>query len=127
MATTVEELIPIKPKPSDAWDVERIRKDFPVLRQSVNGRPLVYLDNAASSQVPVMVIERGAQYIEQEHSNIHRGVHYLSMKATTAYEGAREAIGRFLGVRRSDAIVFTRNTTDSANLLASTLPAGTRK
>ena len=86
---TVEELIPIKPKPSDDWDVERIRKDFPVLRQTVNGMPLVYLDNAASSQVPLMVIERGAQYIEQEHSNIHRGVHYLSMRATTAYEGAR--------------------------------------
>jgi cysteine desulfurase/selenocysteine lyase len=89
MATTLEQLIPIKPKPSAGWDVERIRKDFPVLRQTVNGKPLVYLDNAASSQVPVMVIERGAQYIEQEHSNIHRGVNYLSRKATTAYEGAR--------------------------------------
>src|SRR5436305_921402 len=90
MAAIVEELISIRPKPSDGWNVERIRKDFPVLRQTVNGKPLVYLDNAASSQVPVMVIERGAQYIEQEHSNIHRGVHYLSMKATTAYESARK-------------------------------------
>jgi len=69
---TLEQLITIKPKPVEVWDVERIRKDFPVLRQTVNGKPLVYLDNAASSQVPVMVIERGAQYIEQEHSNIHR-------------------------------------------------------
>ena len=93
---TVEELIPIKPKPTRAWDVEWIRKDFPVLRQTVNGRPLIYLDNAASSQVPIMVIERGARYIEQEHSNIHRGVHYLSMKATTAYEGAREKVKRFI-------------------------------
>ena len=66
MATTVEELIPIKPKPKGDWDVERIRKAFPVLTQRVNGKPLVYLDNAASSQVPLMVIERGAQYIEQE-------------------------------------------------------------
>ena len=97
----VEELIPIKPRPSEAWNVERIRKDFPVLRQTVNGKPLVYLDNAASSQVPMMVIERGAQYIEQEHSNIHRGVHYLSMKATTAYEGAREKVKRFINAREA--------------------------
>jgi cysteine desulfurase / selenocysteine lyase len=74
---TVEQLIPIKPKPNEGWDVERIRKDFPVLRQTVNGKPLVYLDNAASSQVPVMVIERGAQYIEQgrslpQHEGDHR-------------------------------------------------------
>src|SRR5712692_4337102 len=88
-----ENLITIT-KPRTDWDVERIRKDFPVLRQTVNGKPLIYLDNAASSQVPLMVIERGAQYIEQEHSNIHRGVHYLSMKATTAYEGAREKVKR---------------------------------
>ena len=85
MATSIVELIPITAKRRPDWDVERIRKDFPVLRQTVNGKPLVYLDNAASSQVPLMVIERGAQYIEQEHSNIHRGVHYLSMSATTAY------------------------------------------
>jgi cysteine desulfurase/selenocysteine lyase len=67
----------------------------------VNGKPLVYLDNAASSQVPQMVIERGAQYLEQEHSNIHRGVHYLSMKATTAYEGAREKVKRFINAREA--------------------------
>src|SRR5436190_17973518 len=93
---TVEELIPIKPKPSDDWDVERIRKAFPVLSQRVNGKPLVYLDNAASSQVPTMLIERGAQYLQQEHSNIHRGVHYLSRRATTPYEGAREKVKRFI-------------------------------
>ena len=60
------------------WDVEKIRKDFPVLSQTVNGKPLRYLDNAASSQVPNLVIERGAEYLKKEHSNIHRGVHYLS-------------------------------------------------
>ncbi len=59
------------------WDVEKVRKDFPVLSQEVNGKPLVYLDNAASSQVPQVVIERGAKYLREEHSNIHRGVHYL--------------------------------------------------
>src|SRR5438477_4476396 len=114
---TVEELIPIKPKPSDEWDVERIRKDFPVLSQRVNGQPLVYLDNAASSQVPTMVIERGAQYIQQEHSNIHRGVHYLSMRATTAYEGAREKVKRFLGAREARECIFVRGATEGINLV----------
>jgi cysteine desulfurase/selenocysteine lyase len=113
----VEELIPIKPKPSDAWDVERIRKDFPVLSQRVNGKPLVYLDNAASSQVPTMVIERGAQYIAQEHSNIHRGVHYLSMKATTAYEGAREKVKRFINARDVKECIFVRGATEGVNLV----------
>src|SRR6476660_1646508 len=113
----VEELIPIKPKPSDAWDVERIRKDFPVLSQRVNGKPLVYLDNAASSQVPIMVIERGAKYIEQEHSNIHRGVHYLSMKATTAYEGAREKVRRFINAAEAKECIFVRGATEGINLV----------
>src|SRR5437868_2928305 len=117
MATTVGELIPIKPKPKSGWDVERIRKDFPVLTQRVNGKPLVYLDNAASSQVPVMVIERGAQYIEQEHSNIHRGVHYLSQKATTAYEGAREKVKRFINARESRECIFVRGATEGINLV----------
>src|SRR5436190_4850527 len=114
---TVEDLIPIKPKPSDEWNVERIRKDFPVLTQSVNGKPLIYLDNAASSQVPTMVIERGAKYIEQEHSNIHRGVHYLSMKATTAYEGAREKVKRFINARDVKECIFVRGATEGINLV----------
>jgi len=117
MATTVEQLIPIKPKPKGDWDVERIRKAFPVLTQTVNGKPLVYLDNAASSQVPLMVIERGAQYIEQEHSNIHRGVHYLSMKATTAYEGAREKVKRFINARDTKECIFVRGATEGINLV----------
>src|SRR5262245_34176941 len=114
---TVEELIPIKPKPSEAWNVERIRKDFPVLSQTVNGRPLVYLDNAASSQVPMMVIERGSQYLQQEHSNIHRGVHYLSMKATTAYEGAREKVRRFINAREAKECIFVRGATEGIHLV----------
>src|SRR5690349_25136904 len=81
------------------WDIERIRADFPVLQQTVNGKPLIYLDNSASSQVPQVVIDRGSVYLEQEHSNIHRGVHYLSQKATTAYEGAREKVKRFINAR----------------------------
>ncbi len=84
---------------ANRFDVEKIRADFPVLRQTVNGKPLVYLDNAASSQVPQVVIDRGSIYLEDEHSNIHRGVHYLSQKATTAYEGAREKVKRFINAR----------------------------
>src|SRR5947207_3190479 len=113
----VEELIPIKPKPSGDWNVERIRKDFPVLSQSVNGKPLIYLDNAASSQVPTMVIERGTQYLQHEHSNIHRGVHYLSMKATTAYEGAREKVRRFINAREARECIFVRGSTEGINLV----------
>src|SRR5437660_8796552 len=117
MATSKQELVPILPKPRDGWDVERIRKDFPVLRQTVNGKPLVYLDNAASSQVPMMVIERGAQYIEDEHSNIHRGVEYLSMKATTAYEGAREKVKRFINAHEAKECIFVRGATEGINLV----------
>ena len=68
-------------KPMSKWDVEKIRKDFPVLSQTVNGKPLVYLDNSGSSQVPQVVIDRGSKYLMEEHSNIHRGVHYLSQHA----------------------------------------------
>src|SRR5438128_7676635 len=114
---TLEQLITIKPKPVEVWDVERIRKDFPVLSTRVNGRPLVYLDNAASSQVPQMVIERGSQYLKYEHSNIHRGVHYLSMKATTAYEGAREKVKRFINAREARECIFVRGTTEGINLV----------
>jgi cysteine desulfurase/selenocysteine lyase len=114
---TIEQLIPIRPKAPDAWDVERIRKDFPVLGQTVHGNPLVYLDNAASSQVPQMVIERGMQYLKHEHSNIHRGVHYLSMKATNAYEGARERVKRFINARDVRECIFVRGATEGINLV----------
>jgi cysteine desulfurase / selenocysteine lyase len=114
---TIEQLVPIKPKAPDIWDVERIRKDFPVLSQIVHGNRLVYLDNAASSQVPQMVIERGSQYIKHEHSNIHRGVHYLSMKATNAYEGAREKVKRFINARDVKECIFVRGATEGINLV----------
>jgi len=116
MATIEKSLTQVK-EPAATWDVERIRADFPVLRQTVNGKPLVYLDNAASSQVPQVVIERGSMYLEQEHSNIHRGVHYLSQKATTAYEGARETVKRFINARESKECIFVRGATEGINLV----------
>ena len=115
MLSTAEELAT---KTTDGtWDVERIRADFPVLHQTVNGKPLIYLDNGASSQVPQVVIDRGSVYIEQEHSNIHRGVHYLSQKATTAYEGAREKVKRFINARESRECIFVRGATEGINLV----------
>ena len=101
------------------WDVEKIRRDFPVLSQTVNGKPLVYLDNAASSQVPLSVIDRTSKYLAEEHSNIHRGVHYLSQHATTAYEAAREKIKRFINAPDVDCCIFVRGTTEGINLVAS--------
>src|SRR5437763_14464443 len=102
---------------TNGWDVGRVREDFPVLSQTVNGKPLVYLDNAASAQVPRLVIERGSKYLREEHSNIHRGVHYLSQRATSAYEGAREKARRFLGAREARECVFVRGVTEAVNLV----------
>lgn len=99
------------------WDVDAIRKDFPVLRQTVNGKPLVYLDNAASAQVSQVVIDRGSRYLQEEHSNIHRGVHYLSQRATSAFEGAREKVKRFINARESKECIFTRGCTEGINLV----------
>jgi cysteine desulfurase/selenocysteine lyase len=84
----------------------------------VNGKPLVYLDNAASSQVPQLVIERGAKYLREEHSNIHRGVHYLSQNATTAYEAAREKVKRFINAKEAKECIFVRGCTEGVNLVA---------
>ncbi len=114
---TIEKSVPIERQAGNGFDVQRIREDFPVLRQTVNGKPLVYLDNAASSQVPQVVIDRGSIYLEDEHSNIHRGVHYLSQKATTAYEGAREKVKRFINARESRECIFVRGATEGINLV----------
>ena len=105
-------------KEMSTWDVEKIRRDFPVLSQMVNGKPLVYLDNSASSQVPQLVIDRGSKYLAEEHSNIHRGVHYLSQHATTAYEAAREKVKRFINAKESAECIFVRGTTEGINLVA---------
>jgi len=119
MSSTERILIdePSETAPASGFDVERIREDFPVLRQIVNGKPLVYLDNSASSQVPQVVIDRGSIYLEDEHSNIHRGVHYLSQKATTAYEGAREKVKRFINAREAKECIFVRGATEGINLV----------
>ena len=101
-----------------SFDVNKIRADFPVLAQTVNGKPLVYLDNGASSQVPNLVIERGTEYLEKEHSNIHRGVHYLSQHATTAYEAAREKVKRFINAKEAKECIFVRGCTEGVNLVA---------
>ena len=105
-------------KTMSTWDVEKIRESFPVLSQTVNGKPLVYLDNGASSQVPQMVIDRGSKYLAEEHSNVHRGVHYLSQHATTAYEAAREKVKRFINAREAKECIFVRGTTEGVNLVA---------
>ena len=115
MVSPVDTLI--KSFDSATWDVERVRADFPVLHQTVNGKPLIYLDNGASSQVPQVVIDRGSIYLEHEHSNIHRGVHYLSQRATTAYEGAREKVKRFINARESRECIFVRGATEGINLV----------
>jgi cysteine desulfurase/selenocysteine lyase len=100
------------------FDVKKVRADFPVLTQTVNGKPLVYLDNAASSQVSNLVIERSSKYLREEHSNIHRGVHYLSQHATSAYEAAREMVKRFINAKEAKECIFVRGCTEGVNLVA---------
>lgn len=100
-------------------NIEQLRREFPVLNQTVNGKPLVYLDNAATTQKPKAVVERLMDYYYKENSNIHRGAHYLSLQATEAYEEARETVRLYLNAAFSREIIFTRGTTESINLVAS--------
>ena len=102
-------------------DIDKIRAQFPVLDQQVYGKPLVYFDNAATTQKPLCVIERERDYYLHENCNIHRGVHYLSQMATEAYENARKTVAQFINARQAQEIVFTRGTTESLNLLATSL------
>lgn len=99
-------------------DAQELQKQFPILNQQVNGHPLVYLDNAATSQKPEVVIETVDRYYREYNSNVHRGVHTLGTKATEAYEGAREKVRRFINARSTEEIVFTRGTTVSINTVA---------
>jgi cysteine desulfurase/selenocysteine lyase len=99
-------------------DVERIRQDFPLLQQRIRGKPLVYLDNAATSQKPQSVIDAVTRFYTSENANIHRGVHYLSERATDAYDQVREKVARFINARSSREIIFTRGTTEGINLVA---------
>jgi cysteine desulfurase/selenocysteine lyase len=101
-----------------AIDVEKIRADFPILRRQVHGKPLVYLDNAATTQKPRVVIDRIVQYYEQENANIHRGVHYLSELATKEHDKARVTVQKFLNAARPEEIIFLRGTTEALNLVA---------
>ncbi|OFX21738.1 MAG: cysteine sulfinate desulfinase [Anaeromyxobacter sp. RBG_16_69_14] len=106
--------------PPDAFDVERVRRDFPILARPVRGKKLVYLDSAATTQKPRQVVEAMARYFDQENANVHRGVHFLSERATEAYEGARERVRKFLNARHASEIVFVRGTTEALNLVAFT-------
>jgi len=105
-------------KLSSPLDVARIRADFPILERQVNGRPLVYLDNAASSQKPQQVIDALVHFYTHINANVHRGVHTLSVEATDAYEAARERVGRFVGCDDPGELVFVRNATEGLNLVA---------
>ena len=104
--------------PSRPLDVARIRADFPILQRQVNGRPLIYLDNAASTQKPRQVIQALVDFYEQTNANVHRGVHTLSVEATDAYEAARERLACFIGAPDPNEVVFVRNTTEALNLVA---------
>jgi cysteine desulfurase / selenocysteine lyase len=103
--------------PAGRFDVARIREDFPILQQKVHGKPLVYFDNGATSQKPQAVIDALAHYYSAENSNIHRGVHYLSERATAAYEEARSKIRGFINARNNQEIIFVRGTTEAINLV----------
>jgi len=101
--------------------LENIREDFPILHQKINGEDLVYLDNAASTQKPKAVINAIKDYYENDHSNVHRGVHTLSVRATEAYENAREKVSQFVNSPNKNQIIFTKGTTESINLIAGSL------
>ena len=103
-----------------SYDVNRIREDFPILAMQVYGKPLIYLDNAASAQKPKAVLDRIQHAYTAEYANVHRGLHYLANAATEAYEGAREKVRGFLNAGRAEEIIFTRNATEAINLVAYT-------
>ncbi len=116
-ATTPPSAVPRTASPP-ALDVERLRRDFPILGKTINGKPLVYLDNAATTQKPRVVIDAVSGYYESINANIHRGVHRLSVEATEAYERARGKVQRFIGAARPEEIIFTRSATEAINLVA---------
>jgi len=107
-----------RPRSVPALDVERIRADFPILRERIGGRPVVYLDNAATAQKPQQVIDAVSAYYARDNANVHRGVHTLSVRATRAFEEARVKIQRFIAAPRPEQIIFTRGTTEAVNLVA---------
>lgn len=106
-------------KKNRTFDIDKIRNDFPILKQLINGKPLVYFDNAATTQKPLSVINKIESYYKEINSNIHRGVHTLSQRATVEYEATREKVMRFINAENLSEIIFTKGTTDSINLVAS--------
>ena len=110
-----------------SFDPEAIREQFPILKRQVNGRPLVYLDNAASAQKPRAVIEAMTRLMETSYSNVHRGLHTLANETTEAYERARAAVARFINAPSPNQIVFTKGGTEAINLVASTFGRSRRK
>ena len=101
-----------------AYDVEAIRADFPILSREIHGKPLVYLDNAASAQKPQPVLDRIMQAYAQDYSNVHRGLHTLANRSTEAYEGAREIVRGHLNAPSAEEVIFTRSSTEAINLVA---------
>jgi cysteine desulfurase/selenocysteine lyase len=120
MRAVTEQPASTRTAPSLAFDVQKIREDFPALKQKVRGKPLVYLDNAATSQKPRIVLETIQRYYTLENSNVHRGVHFLSELATRRYEEARSKVRRFVNASDEREIIFVRGTTEAINLVAST-------
>ena len=106
---------------NNIFNIESIRKDFPILDQEINGAPLIYFDNAASTQKPTAVINAIKSYYENDHSNVHRGVHSLSIRATELYEASRKKVTDYINANNSNEIIFTKGTTDSINLVAHSL------
>src|SRR5947208_11216134 len=99
-------------------DWQKLREDFPILNQQVHGKPLIYFDNAATSQKPRAVIDALVHYYEHDNANVHRGIHELSNRATNAFEAARTRTAKFLNARSAEEIIFTRGTTEGVNLVA---------
>src|SRR3972149_2837271 len=99
-------------------DVTKIKKDFPILNRVINGNRLVYLDNAATSQKPLQVIAAIKNYYENSNANVHRGAHTLGDEATALYERSRGTVAKFIGADKSEEVIFTKNTTDSLNMIA---------
>jgi len=111
---------PNQQSPPPPLDVNRIREDFPILKQRIHGKPLVYLDNAASAQKPQAVIDAISHFYSTNYANVHRGIHWLSERATEAYEAARVSVQRFIGAAEANEIIFVRGTTEAINLVAQT-------
>jgi cysteine desulfurase/selenocysteine lyase len=123
MAHTVLEGVRDGVHGASAWDVERVRKDFPILFTTAHGKPLVYLDNAATSQKPRVVIDAMQNFYEESNANVHRGVHWLSEKATAIYEGTREKVRAYFNARSTKEIIYTHGTTEGINLVANSYGA----